>query len=153
MKKIVFVILSNVLLTNLQAQSCIENKVYKVDKVFVSVDSMKMRYPFQVDVKSDSTTVYIKIDTPGEPKEIFITIKRIEKCDRPDSLSYSSVFYGTIKNEDMERSVTDDEVETKVVFEKKGLKYYMKMIVPQFENAEFEIFMQEKIIKNAAKKH
>lgn len=153
MKALFTLFFSIMFLTKVFSQPCIEKKSYKINNVFVYVDSRKMGYPFLVNVRTDTSKIYLILDTPQGEKEIVINIENAEKCYKADSLNYSAVFTGTIKNEDFETSNGNDPVTTTVIFEKKGSKYYLKMLLPQFQNSEFEIFMQEKSPKNEAKKN
>jgi hypothetical protein len=132
---------------------CIEIKNYKATKVMVTVDSMKMKYPFLVEVNVDSSKIIISIDNPGDTKKIEVSINEIEKCVVKDSINYDLVFRGTITDGSIEEGQIQEQVSTTVFLEKRGTDYHLKLAIPNFNNSEFEIFMQEKKNKNEAKKN
>jgi hypothetical protein len=118
----------------------------------VTVDSMKMKYPFLVEVRMDTTDIQLTIDNPGEAKKITVIINNIEKCEVSDSLDYNLVFAGTIIEGDVAEGQITEQVPTTVYLKRKGVEYYLRMSIPNFNNSEFEIFMQEKKKKNEIKK-
>jgi hypothetical protein len=119
----------------------------------VTVDSMKMKYPFLVEVKVDTAEIQLNIDNPGEAKKITVIINDIEKCEISDSLNYNLVFKGTIIEGDIAAGQIAEQIPTTVFLKRKGIEYHLRMAIPNFNNSEFEIFMQEKKKKNETKKN
>lgn len=93
------------------------------------------------------------IDNPGEAKKITVIINDIEKCEISDSLNYNLVFKGTIIEGDIAEGQITERVPTTVYLKRKGVEYHLRMAIPNFNNSEFEIFMQEKKQKNEIKKN
>ena len=76
MKALFTLFFSIMFLTKVFSQPCIEKKSYKINNVFVYVDSRKMGYPFQVNVRTDTSKIYLILDTPQGEKEIVIKMPK-----------------------------------------------------------------------------